>query len=81
VREPPDNGRDRAPVGRPGLDTSTTMIPLPSATLTVVSLADQPDRVVVDLDAWRWRPWPGWWGSHHLATWSVAERSRGRWSS
>jgi hypothetical protein len=31
---------------------------------------------VVDLAAFRWRPWPGWWGCWHLATWSVAERSR-----
>jgi hypothetical protein len=33
-------------------------------------------RGVVDLAAWRWRVWPGYWGTWHLATWSVAERSR-----
>jgi hypothetical protein len=31
---------------------------------------------VVDLAAYRWRPWPGWWGRWHLATWTAAERSR-----
>jgi hypothetical protein len=31
---------------------------------------------VVDLNAYRWRLWPGWWGCWHLATWTVAERSR-----
>jgi hypothetical protein len=30
---------------------------------------------VVDLQAWRWRPWSGWWGTSHLATWNFAERS------
>jgi hypothetical protein len=33
-------------------------------------------RGVVDLAAWRWRAWPGWWGAYYIATWSVAERSR-----
>jgi hypothetical protein len=35
--------------------------------------------VVVDLDEHRTRRlarfWPGWWGDHHLATWTAAERS------
>jgi hypothetical protein len=53
--------------------------PTPAAKLEKVTtsiLAQQPDRVVVDLDVWRWRPWPGWWGAHELRCWAVAERSR-----
>ena len=72
MRAPPDNGRGRAPDGRPGPDTSTTTTPRPSETTTVVIVAQPPDRVVVDLDTWRWRPWPGWWGSREMACWSEA---------
>ena len=74
MRAPP-NGRSRAPDGRPGLDTSTTT-PLPSETTTIVMITEGPAAAVADLDAYRWRPWPGWWGSHEMACWSFAERSR-----
>ena len=54
-----------------GLDTQTI-----TAANGPTIIADARSGVVVDLDAWRWRPWPGWWGSRELACWSFAERSR-----
>jgi hypothetical protein len=51
-----------------GLNTQTT----PPRRRTTPSLP----RGVVDLDAWWWRPWPGWWGGMELRCWTVAERSR-----
>jgi hypothetical protein len=35
-----------------------------------------PDQVVVDMEAFRWRPWSGWWGGREMACWSFAEWSR-----
>ena len=66
---PGDGGGRRIPDAT-GLDPQTiTAVNGP----TIIAA---PSRVVVDLDAWRWRPWPGWWGSREMACWSFAERSR-----
>jgi hypothetical protein len=67
---PGDGGGRRAPHAT-GLDTQTiTAANGPSI------IDDATSGVVVKLDVWRWRPWPGWWGSREMACWSFAERSR-----
>jgi hypothetical protein len=43
---------------------------------TALILRQPANGAVVDLDAWRWRPWLGWWGGMELRCWTVAERSR-----
>jgi hypothetical protein len=64
-----DGGGRRVP-NATGLDTLTI-----TAANGPTIIADPTNGVVVTLDAWRWRPWSGWWGTSHLATWSFAERS------
>lgn len=79
-----DGGGRRAPDAT-GLDTSTTTTPLPSrTTTTVVILAQQPDRVVIELADLRARrisridgqsgPWWPWWRC--CWSWTAAEASR-----
>ena len=70
---PPDNGGGRDAPRRPGRNTQMT--PRPSRTTGVAIITEGPVAEVVDLQAWRWRPWSGWWGTSHLATWNFAERS------
>jgi hypothetical protein len=84
VRAPPDNGGGRDAPRRPGRNTSTTTTPLPSETLTIVIVAQQADRVVVDLATARQRRvervdlgsgpyWPSW---RCCWSWTTAEASR-----
>lgn len=74
MRAPQITGEAGRPHGRPGRDTQQT--PTPIRTADVLSVADGHGGVVADLNVWRWRPWPGWWGSREMACWSFAERSR-----
>jgi hypothetical protein len=71
---PGDDGRGRAlRRERPG--PNTTAATATNGTTDGLSVADGRVADVLDLAAWRWRPWPGWWGAWHLATWTAAERS------
>jgi hypothetical protein len=67
---PGDGGGRRAPHAT-GLDTQTI-----TAANGPTIIDDATSGIVVKLDAWRWRPWPGWWGGREMACWSFAERSR-----
>jgi hypothetical protein len=66
VRGPPDKAEPPAAVAAGGSQSRAAKRQI------TPSLPDG----VADLNAWRWRAWPGWWGCWHLATWTVAERSR-----